>query len=138
MTYTKAFARYALELSQYMTIQDVADHLRISWDVIKEIQKADLKRRFDRPKLKHLRHIAIDEISTAKGHVYLTIVLDLDSGVVVHVGSGKGGDALKDFWMRLRHSGAKIEAVATDMSPAYIDAVTTHLPGARWCSIVFM
>jgi transposase len=131
VTYTKAFQRYALELSRYMTIQDVADHLRISWDVIKEIQKADLKRRFDRPKLKHLRRIAIDEISTAKGHVYLTIVLDLESGVVVHVGHGKGGDALKEFWTRLRRSGAKIEAVATDMSPAYIDAVTTHLRGAR-------
>ena len=131
VTYTKAFQRYALELSRYMTIKDVADHLRISWDVIKEIQKADLKRRFDRPKLKHLRQIAIDEISTAKGHVYLTIVLDLESGVVVHVGRGKGGDALKEFWTRLRRSRAKIEAVATDMSPAYIDAVTTHLPGSR-------
>jgi transposase len=131
VTYSKAFQRYALELSQYMTIQDVADHLCISWDVIKEIQKADLKRRFDKPKLKHLRQIAIDEISTGKGHVYLTIVLDLESGAVVHVGHGKGGDALKDFWTRLRHSGAKIEAVATDMSPAYIDAVKTHLPGAQ-------
>jgi transposase len=130
VTYTKAFQRYALELSRYMTIQDVADHLRISWDVIKEIQRADLKRRFDRPKLKHLRYIAIDEISTAKGHRYLTIVMDLDSGAVVHVGRGKGGDALQDFWPRLRRSGAKIEAVATDMSPAYIDAVTTSLPGA--------
>jgi transposase len=131
VTYTKAFRRYALELSQYMTIKDVADHLGISWDVIKEIQKAELKRRFDRPKLKHLRQIAIDEISTTKGHVYLTIVLDLESGAVVHVGRGKGGDALKEFWTRLRRSGAKIEAVATDMSPAYINAVTTHLPGAR-------
>ncbi len=127
VTYTKAFQRYALELLRDMTIQDVADHLGISWDVIKEIQKADLKRRFDRPKLKHLRHIAIDEISVAKGHRYLTIVLDLESGVVVHVGQGKGGDALSDFWVRLRRSGAKVEAVATDMSPAYIDAVTTHL-----------
>jgi transposase len=131
VTYTKAFQRYALELSQHMTIKDVANHLGISWDVIKEIQKADLKRQFDRPKLKHLRQIAIDEISTAKGHVYLTIVLDLESGVVVHVGHGKGGDALKGFWTRLRRSGAKIEAVASDMSPAYIDAVTTHLPSAR-------
>jgi len=131
VSYTKAFQRYALELSSYMTIQDVADHLGISWDVIKEIQKADLKRRFDRPKLKHLRQIAIDEISTAKGHVYLTIVLDLESGAVVHVGRGKGGDALREFWTRLRRAGAKIEAVATDMSPAYIDAVTTYLPGAR-------
>lgn len=138
VTYTKAFQRYALELLRDMTIQDVADHLGISWDVIKEIQKADLKRRFDRPKLKHLRHIAIDEISVAKGHRYLTIVLDLESGVVVHVGQGKGGDALSDFWVRLRRSGAKVEAVATDMSPAYIDAVTTHLHSTGWYSTVFM
>jgi transposase len=130
VSYTRAFRRYALELSRYMTIKDVAEHLGISWDVIKEIQKEDLQRRFGRPKLKHLRRIAIDEISTAKGHRYLTIVLDLESGAVVHVGRGKGGDALKDFWTRLRASGAKIEAVATDMSPAYIVAVTTHLPGA--------
>jgi transposase len=130
VSYTKAFQRYALELSRYMTIQDVARHLGISWDVIKEIQKGDLQRRFGRPKLKHLRRIAIDEISTAKGHRYLTIVLDLESGAVVHVGRGKGGDALKDFWTRLRRSRAKIEAVATDMSPAYIDAVLTHLPKA--------
>jgi len=130
VSYSKAFQRYALELSQYMTIKDVAKHLGISWDVIKEIQKTDLRRRFDKPKLKHLRQIAIDEISTAKGHRYLTIVLDLESGAVVHVGQGKGGEALKDFWIRLRRSGAKIEAVATDMSPAYIDAVTTCLPAA--------
>jgi transposase len=130
VSYTKAFQRYALELSRHMTIKDVAEHLVISWDVIKDIQKENLQRRFGKPKLKHLRQIAIDEISTAKGHRYLTIVLDLESGAVVHVGRGKGGEALKDFWIRLRRSGAKIEAVATDMSPAYIDAVTTHLPEA--------
>jgi transposase len=130
VSYTKAFEQYALELSRYMTIKDVAEHLGISWDVIKQIQKADLQRRFGKPRLRDLRRIAIDEISTAKGHRYLTIVLDLDSGAVVHVGRGKGGDALKEFWTRLRRSGAKIEAVATDMSPAYIDAVTTCLPDA--------
>jgi transposase len=113
-----------------MTIKDVADHLGISWDVIKDIQKRNLKRRFAKPKLKHLRQIAIDEISVGKGHRYVTLVLDLESGAVVHVGEGKGGDALQPFWKRLRASGAKIKAVATDMSLAYIDAVTTYLPNA--------
>jgi transposase len=113
-----------------MTIKDVADHLGIAWDVIKDIQKRNLKRRFSKPKLKHLRLIAIDEISVGKGHRYVTLVLDLESGAVVHVGEGKGGDALEPFWKRLRASGAKIKAVATDMSWAYIDAVTTHLPHA--------
>jgi transposase len=129
-TYTKSFERYVLELSQHMTIKDVAEHLGVSWDVVKDIQKRHLQKRFSKPKLKHLRQIAIDEISVGKGHRYVTIVLDLESGAVVHVGEGKGGDSLIAFWKRLRASRAKIKAVATDMSPAYIDAVTTHLPNA--------
>jgi transposase len=128
---TKAFERYALELSQRMTIRDVAMHLGVGWDVIKEIPKRDLSRRFAKPKLKHLRHIAIDEIAIAKGHRYLTVVLDLESGAVVFVGDGKGADALKPFWKRLRPSGAQIEAVAMDMSAAYRGAVSTNLPQAK-------
>jgi transposase len=129
-SYTHSFARYVLELSRLMTIKDVALHLGVSWDVVKDIVKEDLQRRFSKPKLKHLRRLAIDEISVGKGHRYVTLVLDLDSGAVVHVGQGKGGDALTEFWKRLRSSGAKIEAVAIDMSPAYIEAVSTHLPRA--------
>ena len=87
--------------------------------MVKDIQKRDLSRRYAKPKLKHLRHIAIDEIAVAKGHRYLTVVMDLESGAVVFVGDGKGADALKPFWKRLRPSGAKIEAVAMDMSAAY-------------------
>jgi len=129
-TYSKSFKRYVLELSRHMTIKGVAEHLGISWDVVKDIQKRHLQKHYSKPKLKHLRQIAIDEISTGKGHRYITIVLDLETGTVVHVGRGKGADALEPFWKRLRASHAKIEAVATDMSPAYIDAVTTHLPDA--------
>lgn len=130
VSYTRAFERYVLELSRHMTILDVARHLGVSWDVVKDIQKRHLQRRFNKPKLKGVRRIAIDEISIGKGHRYLTVVLDLDRGVVLYVGSGKGADALDGFWRRLRASRAKIEAVATDMSLAYIEAVKTHLPKA--------
>lgn len=130
VSYTHAFERYALELSQHMTIKDVARHLGIGWDAIKDIQKRHLQRHFAQPKLKRLRHIAIDEISIGKGHHYLTVVLDLDSGAVVFVGDGKGADALNPFWKRLRASHAKIKAVATDMSTAYTLAVRQHLSRA--------
>ena len=130
-SYTKAFERYALELSRLMTIQDVAKHLNVGWDLIKDIVKRDLSRRFAKPKLKHLRQIAIDEISVGKGHKYLTLVLDLDTGAVVFVGKGKGADALKPFWKRLWGSHAKIKAVAMDMSPAYQEAVSKSLPKAK-------
>lgn len=133
-SYTHAFERYALELSRHMTIQAVARHLGVSWDVIKEMQKRDLTRRFSRPCLKELRRIAIDEISVLKGHRYLTVVLDMISGAVIFVGNGKGADALDPFWKRVKRARAKIAAVAMDMSPAYISAVSTHLPEA---TIVF-
>lgn len=125
--YTRAFERYALDLSRLMTIQDVADHLVIGWDTIKEIQAKYLQRRFGKPKLHKLKQIAIDEINVGKGHRYLTIVLNLLTGAVVFVGDGKGVDALKPFWKRLRRAHAKIEAVATDMSKAYIRAIRDNI-----------
>jgi transposase len=109
---------------------DTARHLGVSWDVVKDIQKRDLGRRYAKPRLKDLRRIAIDEIAVGKGHRYLTVVLDLESGAVVFVGDGKGGDALKPFWKRLRRGEAKVEAVAMDMSPAYHDAVSSNPPEA--------
>jgi len=132
--HTKAFERYALELSRYMTILDVARHLGVSWDVVKEIQKEYLYQHFRKPRLKELKLLAIDEISVGHGQRYLTVVLDLESGAVVFVGKGKGSDALGPFWRRLRASRARIRAVAMDMSQAYVSAVTDKLPDA---TIVF-
>lgn len=132
--YTRAFDRYVLELSRHMTMRDVARHLGISWHTVKEIQKRYLQRRFSFPSLKDLQRIAIDEISIGHGHRYLTVVLDLHGGAVVFVGEGKGADALNPFWKRLKFSRARIEAVAMDMSQAYITAVRSNLPHA---TIVF-
>jgi transposase len=129
-SYTRAFERYALDLSRHMTIKAVAEHLQVSWDTVKDIQAASLQRRFGTPKLGKLKQIAIDEIAIGKGHNYLTVVLDLLSGAVVFVGDGKGAEALVPFWKRLRAARAKVQAVATDLSSAYIRAVRDHLPKA--------
>jgi transposase len=129
-TYTRAFERYVIEMGRRMTILGLAVHLGVGWDLIKDILKRDLSRRFARPKLKHLRRIAIDEFAVAKGHRYMTTVLDLESGAIVFVGDGKAASALKPFWKRPRPSGAKIEAVAMDMSAAYRKAVRENLPKA--------
>lgn len=128
--YTRSFERYALELSRHMTIQDVADHLQVGWDTIKDIQAKNLQRRFGNPKLRKLKQIAIDEINVGKGHHYLTVVLDLLSGAVVFVGDGKGAEALEIFWQKLRRCRARIKAVASDMSAAYIRAIRENIPNA--------
>ena len=132
--FIRQFERYALELSRHMTIKDVADHLGVSWDVIKDIQKRYLRRKYSKPRLRDITRIAVDEISVGHGHRYLTVVLDLASGAVVFVGDGKDAEALEPFWKRLKASRARIEAVAMDMSKAYIHAVSAHLPNS---TIVF-
>jgi transposase len=132
--HTRAFARLVIDLAESMTLRDVACFLGIGWDTVKDIVKRDLDRRFGKPQLRDLRRIAIDEIAVRKGHRYLTIVADLDSGAVVFVGDGKGADALNPFFARLRRSGARVEAVAMDFSTAYQKAAREHLPDA---AIVF-
>ena len=130
-SYTKNFECYVLDLSHSMTIEDIARHLGVGWDLVKAIIKHHLHHKYRQPKLRHLRHIAIDEISNAKGHKYLTVVLDLDTGRVVYVGKGKKESSLEPFWKRLKASRAKIAAVAIDLSAAYQLAVKKHLPEAH-------
>lgn len=119
-----------LELLKCMNIKDVARHLGVSWTFVKNLQKEYLGKHYGRPNLKKVRYIGIDETAVGKGHKYFTIVLDLESGAVLFVGDGKSADALKPFWKRVKRAGVKIEAVATDMSPAYISAVRENLPQA--------
>ncbi|MFT5525906.1 MAG: transposase, partial [Pirellulaceae bacterium] len=133
-SYTKGWAKYALELTRSMTIKDVADTLGVTWDVIKEIKKAYLLKHFARPSLKEVHHIAIDEICIGKGHRYKTLVMDLDTGAIIFVGSGKSAESLVPFWKRLGRRRRQIKAVAMDMSAAYISAVRNNLPDA---AIVF-
>ncbi len=127
LTYTKALGRYVLELARHMTIADVARHLGLSWDLIKSIQKKHLEKKYGSPNLRKLKRIAIDEIYVGR-RGFLTIVLDVLSGAVVFVGDGKGSDALEPFWEKLRrYRNLQIEAVAIDMSPAYIKAIRENL-----------
>ena len=128
--YSYRMKRYVLDLCRIGTIADVARLVHMSWDTVKDILKAELGRRYTRPNLGGLRHIGIDEFAVAKGHIYMTIVVDLDTGRIVYVGNGKGADALDGLWPRLDRAGCRIEAVSSDLSEAFISAVKEHLPDA--------
>ena len=101
-SYTKAVALEAWDLSKAMTLKDVADYLGLDWRAIKEIQKEKLKTKYSNPSLSKLKNIGIDEICIGKGHRYITVVIDLDSGRVIYMEKGKSSSSLKPFWKRLR------------------------------------
>ena len=131
VSYTYRFSRYVLDLLRMgMTIKDVAFHLGVGWDMVKDIHKRYLKQKYSHVSIKKVKRIGIDEFAVSKGHVYKTIVADLDTGHIVYVGDGRGSDALDDFWKKVKRQGTKIELVTSDMSAAYIYSVITNAPDA--------
>ena len=127
---TFKFKRFAADLCKIGPITDVAKLLKVSWDTVKDILKSELGRKYGRPDLRGMRYIGIDEFAVAKGHIYMTIVVDLETGRIVYVGDGKGSDALDGLWPKLKSAGCRIEAVSSDLSEAFISAVREHLPDA--------
>lgn len=130
-TYTRGFERFVNDLCRMMTIDDASKIAGVGWDTVKRIESSYLQKHYSMPKLKYVRCIAIDEFAVQKGHKYMTVVMDLETSRVLFVGDGKSAETLDPFWKRVRCSGARIQAVATDMWPAFIDAVTKNLPNAR-------
>jgi transposase len=124
--WTRMLERYVLELVKRMTIKDVAEHLHMSWNTVKEIHRIALEREYKRRKIKHLRHPGVDEIAVRKAHKYLTIVVDLETGIVVWVGEGRGVESLAVFLRKLKRIRAPVEAIAMDMWRAYINAVQRY------------
>lgn len=113
-----------------MTIDDVAHNLKLSWNTVKNIEKTYLKRHYSCPSLKGVKHIAIDEFAVLKGHVYMTVVLDLDTKRALYIGDGRKEKSLDKFWKRIKKAQVNIEAVAIDMWPAYINSVIKNAPNA--------
>lgn len=124
----KAFERYVIDLCRIAPIKHVAHFLGVGWDLVKEIFKEHLSRRLRRRKLRKVRYLAVDEFSVRKGHHYMTVVLDLETGQILHVHEGKDANALIPFLEKLKRKRAKILAVAMDMSPAYMQAVRQVFP----------
>ena len=58
-----------MDLPRAMTLKDVANHLGISWDVIKEIHSVYLQCHYNPPSLKDVESIDNDEFAIKR--VYL-------------------------------------------------------------------
>lgn len=117
-----------------MTIKDVACNLGLHWNTVKDLEKQKLSRKYKKIDLEGLKYIAIDEFALKKGHVYQTVVMDLQRGRIIYVAKNREKNSLDNFWKMVDKDNVKIEAVAMDMWPAFISSTIENCPGA---SIVF-
>jgi transposase len=129
---TDRLARYIYDLCREMTVEAVARHLDLDPKTVRAIEKAGLEAEFGRTDTAGLRLLAIDEVALKKGHQYMTVVLDQETGRVVWMGEGRTEQTLDAFFAGMSDARkAAIEAVALDLWDPYIKAVRRHLPGAR-------
>ncbi len=124
----KAFDRYVVDLCRIAPIKQVAQLLAVGWDLIKEIFKEHLSNQLRKRKFGNIRYLAVDEFALRKGHHYMTIVLDLETGQILHAQEGKEAQALVPFLENLKRKKVHPLAVAMDMSPAYLQAVRQVFP----------
>lgn len=106
-------------------------HYGLSWDTVREIDRRRLIAEVGTPCYDGLRLLAVDEVAVRKGHHYLTIVLDLETGRVVWIGEGRREETRSSFFAELSEAQrATIEAVASDMAAGYRNAVQGACPPA--------
>ena len=128
VSYTKPLERLVIDLCRLMPIKAVAEITGLSWDVVKSIEKSRLEQLYAKPSLKGVKYLAVDEIAVKRGHRYMTLVMDLESGRVLYVAEGKDREALTPFLQRLKRSRTKVKAISMDMSAAYMAAVEEIMP----------
>ena len=130
--HTRDFDDLAAWLAVRTSKSAVMELLRVAWRTVGSIVSrvnADIDATIDR--LEGLRRIGIDEISYKRGHRYLIVVVDHDSGRLVWAGPGRNDAALHVFFDELgAERSALLTHVSADMADWIARVVARRAPNA--------
>lgn len=131
--FTMLFERLAIDvLLATQTIQGAQAILRASWDELWLLAEKAVRRGKARKTPKPLPRIGIDEKAFRKGHDYVTLIYDLDQSTVEAISDGNDTAAGNACFSQLSATQlAAVEAVAMDMSAAYVQAAKQNIPLAE-------
>ncbi|MEV6525019.1 ISL3 family transposase [Longispora sp. NPDC051575] len=132
--HTYAFEQVVAWLAQRMDKTAVTELMRCSWEAVDAIVRRVVTDHLDNTRLDGLRHLGIDEISYRRGHTYLTVIANHDTGRVVWVGEGRGRGTVEAFFDDLGSERTrKLEAVTMDAAGNYMAVVRERAPRAEIC-----
>ena len=88
-----------------------------------------------RDKTRIYKHVCIDEKSIHRGHEYVSMLYDGDTGHVIEVEAGRSAKSIdnlctKALTEKQRNS---VETVCTDMWEPFIDGAVKYFPNASHC-----
>jgi len=133
--FTRAFEDTAAWLAVHTSRVAVAELLRVAWRTVgRMVTRVAEEAGQDIDRLEGLRRIGIDEISHRKGHRYLTVVVDHDTGRLVWAAPGHDEQTLERFFDALGEDRAsQLTHVSADAAAWIANAVAARCPQAVLC-----
>ncbi len=131
--FTLLFEAFAIDLLKAtQNVQGARMILRTGWEQTWNIIRRAVERGRVRKKELPMPRLGIDEKSFTKGQSYFTLLYDLDRSTVEAISEGSDTQAADECFSRLSPSQIdSIEAIAMDMSSAYIKSAMANIPLAE-------
>ena len=128
--FTMLFEAFVMALAKEMPVSRigelVGEHDTRIWRIVRfHVERAHAKKDYSA-----VTQIGCDETSSRKGHHYVTVFANMDSGEVMFATQGKDSGTIKAFAEELPKHEAQpeqIKEVTIDMSPAFISGVGEYL-----------
>lgn len=132
---TRRLAESVARLCAVASIKHVAEHFKLGWHQVKEIDKQQLLLQLGPVDLSGVTQIALDEFAIHKGQSYATVIAEPATRRILYVAKGRERASIRPFFEQLGPDGCeRIEAAVMDMWRPFRDEVT------KWCpnvAIVF-
>lgn len=131
--FTMLFEAFVMALAKEMPISRIGELMGEQDTRIWRIVRFHVNRAHAKKSFAAATKVGCDETSSRKGHNYVTVFADMDSGEVLFATEGKDSGTVKAFAEELpKHDTQpeQIKEVTIDMSPAFISGVKDSLPEA--------
>lgn len=126
--FTLMFEAFAIQVIRACgNVKNAATLIGLDWDSVHRIMQRAVQRGLERRELELIEYVGIDEKSFRRGHSYVTLLVDLTGSRVLEVVEDRTEEAANGLWNILsEEQKAQIEAVATDMWPAFANSVAAN------------
>jgi transposase len=129
---TKRMETYIVSLCEKMSLKEAAEVTNLNWKTVKSIDHEYIKSLLPNISELNIKRIAIDEIAIMKGHKYLTIIRDYDTGIAIKIVFGRGYEVTLKALASLGNDVLNgIEYASLDMWDPYIKAIKEQCPNAK-------
>jgi transposase len=132
-TLTRAYMLHLAHWARKLSWLETARSFHTSWEKVCHAVEYVVRWGLEHRELASVKAIGVDEIAYGRGHQYLTLVYQIESGCtrLLWVGKERTTDSFERFFTLIgQELAAKIEFVCSDMWKPYLDLIAKHCTNA--------